>query len=108
MRRGGCCLNVSLRDYGRYALFFLNGAKPVVAPEWTKQATTSTPFRKVGGIPEIAETVKRGGYGYQWWIGPGDTFFATGIFGQHIQFSPSEKLIVVSLSAWPSCRHQES
>lgn len=27
--------------------------------------------------------------------------FATGIFGQHIQFFPSEKLIVVSMSAWP-------
>ena len=46
--------------------------------------------------------VKRGGYGYQWWIGPGDTFFASGLFGQHIQFFPSEKLIVVSLSAWPT------
>ena len=74
----------------------------MVAPEWTKQATTATPFPKVGGDPVIAETVRRGGYGYQWWIGPGGTFFATGIFGQHIQFFPAEKLIVVSMSAWPA------
>jgi CubicO group peptidase (beta-lactamase class C family) len=97
---GGCCLSVSPRDYGRYALFFLDGAKSVVAPEWTKQATTATPFQKVGGDPVIAETVRRGGYGYQWWIGPGGTFFAAGVFGQHIQFFPAEKLIVVSRSAW--------
>jgi len=50
----------------------------------------------------MAEQVKRGGYGHQWWIGPGNTFFAAGIFGQHIQSFPSEKLIVVSLSAWPT------
>jgi CubicO group peptidase (beta-lactamase class C family) len=56
----------------------------------------------VGGLPEIAELWKRGGDGYQWWIGPSGTFFATGIFGQHIQFFPAEKLIVVSLSAWPT------
>jgi len=99
---GGCCLSASLRDYGRFALFFLNGAKPVVAPEWTSQSTTAAPFRKVGGDPVIVEILKRGGYGYQWWIGPGNTFFATGIFGQHIQFFPSEKLLVVSLSAWPA------
>ena len=100
--KGRCCLSISLRDYGRYALFFLRGAKSVVASDWARQATTATPFPKVGGNPTTVKEVKRGGYGYQWWIGPGDTFFATGIFGQHIQFFPSEKLIVVSLSAWPT------
>lgn len=99
---GGCCLSISLRDYGRYAVFFLNGAKSVVASDWTRRATTATHFPNVAGNPAIAEAVKRGGYGYQWWIGPGDTFFAEGIFGQHIQFFPSEKLIVVTLSAWPT------
>ena len=46
---GGCCLSVSLRDYGRYALFFLNGAKSVVASDWARQATTATSFPKLGG-----------------------------------------------------------
>lgn len=49
---GGCCLSISLRDYGRYALFFLGGAKSVVAPDWTRQAITATPFLKVGGCPQ--------------------------------------------------------
>lgn len=52
---GGCCLSVSLRDYGRFALFFLNGAKSVVAPEWTKPATTGFPgsqgLRQESGTP---------------------------------------------------------
>jgi len=89
---GGCCLSISLRDYGRFAMFFLSGAKGVVAADWTKQATTPTPF----------STDPRGGYGYQWWTGPNETFFASGIFGQHIQFFPAEKVIVVTLSAWPT------
>jgi CubicO group peptidase (beta-lactamase class C family) len=89
---GGCCLSVTLRDYGRFAHFFLNGAKGVVPPDWTRQATTPTPF----------STDPRGGYGYQWWTGNNGTFFASGIFGQHIDFYPDKKLIVVSLSAWPS------
>lgn len=91
---GGCCLSVSLRDYGRFAQFFLNGARGAVAPDWTRQATTPTPY----------SNDERGGYGYQWWTGPGGTFFASGIFGQHIQFFPAEKLIIVSLSAWPSAQ----
>ena len=49
---GGCCLSISLRDYGRYALFFLGGAKSVVAPDWTRQATTATPFLNWGGCPQ--------------------------------------------------------
>src|SRR4051794_4947062 len=42
--KGGCCLSVSLRNYGRFALFFLNGAKSIVAPDWTSRATTPTPL----------------------------------------------------------------
>lgn len=88
---GGCCLSVSLRDYGRFAIFFLNGARDVTPRDWVKEATTPTSFSKD----------ERGGYGYQWWTGVEGTFFASGIFGQHIQFYPAEKLIIVSLSAWP-------
>ena len=54
---GGCCLSISLRDYGRYALFFLRGAKSVVASDWARQATTASPFRQVGGIPSMVELV---------------------------------------------------
>ena len=95
---GGCCLSVSLRDYGRFAMFVLNGAKPLVAPDWIKQATQPTPF----SLNDAGR-----GYGYQWWTGATGTFYATGIFGQHIQFFSDEKLIVVSMSAWPMATNQD-
>jgi CubicO group peptidase (beta-lactamase class C family) len=98
---GGCCLSVSLRDYARFALFILNGGviggHPVVAPDWIQQATTPTEFSKT----------ERGGYGYQWWTGPGGIYYAQGIFGQQIVFYPAEKLIVVSLSAWPMATNRD-
>ncbi len=97
LEMGGCCLSVSLRDYGRFALFIQNGGaingSRVFAPDWMAQATQPTLF-------SLNKDLGRG-YGYQWWTGAGGTFFATGIFGQHVQFFPDEKLVVISLSAWP-------
>jgi CubicO group peptidase (beta-lactamase class C family) len=99
---GGCCLSVSLRDYGRFALFILNGGvaggHPVVGPDWIRQATTPTSF---------SQNENGRGYGYQWWTGPEGTYYAVGIFGQHIQFFPAEKLIVVSLGAWPMATNRD-
>ena len=69
----------------------------MVNPDWIAQATHPSDFSKD----------ERGGYGYQWWTGPEGTFFATGIFGQHIQFFPDDKVIVVSLSAWPVATNRD-
>lgn len=89
--RGGCCLNVTLRDYGRIGQFALNdgvlpdGAR--VLPEgWMAESTT----------PSSAFD----GYGYLWWL-PGDgTYDARGIFGQGIHINPETNLVIVVLSAW--------
>lgn len=89
--RGGCCLNVTLRDYGRIGLFALNdGVLPDgtrVLPEgWMEESTTPSPASD--------------GYGYLWWL-PGDgTFDARGIFGQGIHINPETNLVIVVLSAW--------
>ena len=103
LEMGGCCLSVSLRDYGRFGVFIQNGGvipgKQVFAPDWMEKATQPTPFSLNNDLGR--------GYGYQWWTGAGGSFFATGIFGQHIQFFPDDKLIVVSLSAWPTATDRE-
>lgn len=90
----GCCISATLRDFGRFGLFFMNGAKiggvPVVGDTWIKDATT-------GSSP--AE-----GYGFQWWLFPltdGPSFEAQGIFGQLIDINPKKDLVVVIQSAWP-------
>jgi len=91
---GGCCLSVSLRDYGRMGMFILNGGvahgKRVLPDGWIaaatrKQADTGAPGQ---------------GYGYQWWTEDDGSFDALGIFGQSIHIDPTRKLVVVISSAW--------
>jgi CubicO group peptidase (beta-lactamase class C family) len=92
----GCCISATLRDFGRFAMFFMDGAKvngeSIVPEGWVDEATTPTPVSIRGA----------GGYGYQWWTGADETYRALGIFGQLIQFVPEDDLIVVVQSAWPS------
>ena len=95
----GCCLSATLRDYGRFALFFLRGARlpdgrAVVPDAWVEQAVTTT--------PEAIEGLQgRGGYGLQWWTTRGKPYRASGIFGQGIWIDPELDLVVVTQSAWP-------
>ena len=88
---GGCCISMTLRDYGRFGQFVLDGGvaggKPVVPAGWVAEATRV----------QIANGLT--GYGYFWWIGP-EAFEAEGIFGQSILVYPKDRIVVVINSAW--------
>jgi CubicO group peptidase (beta-lactamase class C family) len=98
---GGSGLSASLRDYGRFGLFFMSGGvvgNERLLPEgWVREATSS---KLIGG--------KKVDYGYLWWV-PGSSadpihegaFWANGIFGQSIYVNPREQLVVVVWSARP-------
>lgn len=94
----GCCLSATLRDYGRFALFFMEGGKvngqPIVPDGWVTAATTS--------VPPATEALKSsgGGYGFQWWTTGGVQYRGSGIFGQGMWINPQKKLIVITQSAW--------
>ena len=87
--RGGCCLSMTLRDYGRLGLFMLEGGKAgdrqVVPAGWIEDATRAH--------------VAKPGYGYFWWIVPGG-YEAEGIFGQVIAVFPTDHLVIAMNSAW--------
>lgn len=91
---GGCCISMTLRDYGRFGIFILNGGvaggEQVVSVDFLAQATTSQFKSDIGSY----------GYGFQWWIHPDGAYEASGIFGQSIYVVPAEKLIIVTNSAW--------
>ena len=91
---GGCCISMTLRDYGRFGLFIMNGGvaggEQVVPTEFLAQATRSQVKSDFGNY----------GYGFQWWIHPDGASEASGIFGQSIYINPVEKLIIVTNSAW--------
>lgn len=90
----GCCIQASPRDYARFGLFILDGAKAKgssILPEgWLQQATTRQ-----------ADIGKDGrGYGYQWWTYDDGSYAARGIFGQGIFIDPQRELIIVSNANW--------
>ena len=99
--RGGCCISMTLRDYGRVGQFILDGGKAggrrVVPSWWIGQATTK----------QIDNGSPGGGYGYFWWMRPNGAYEASGIFGQSITTFRNERLVVVINSAWPAATGRE-
>jgi CubicO group peptidase (beta-lactamase class C family) len=96
--RGGCCMSMTLRDYGRLGLFMLGGGvaggRQVLPDGWAQEATRSH-------IAVSPDNPAAGGYGYFWWIGTDGSYQARGIFGQSITVVPEENLVIVVNSAWP-------
>ena len=91
--RGGCCITMTLRDYGRVGQFMLEGGmadgKAVLPQGWVAEATSAQ--------------IDNGeaGYGYFWWMNPDGAYQATGIFGQSITTYRDDGLVIVINSAWP-------
>lgn len=92
----GCCLQAATRDFARFGLFVLAGARatpgaPSAVPDgWLDEATTErTGIGKPGR-----------GYGYQWWTYADGSFAARGIFGQGIFIDPKRRLVIASNANW--------
>jgi CubicO group peptidase (beta-lactamase class C family) len=97
----GCCLQASTRDFARFGLFMLDGAKvngvSILPDGWIAAATT----KQVGiGAPGK-------GYGYQWWTYDDGTYAAQGIFGQGIFIDPKRNLVIASNGDWPKATDEE-
>ena len=93
--RGGCCMSMTLRDYGRIGQFMLDGGAGVLPADYLQKAVSKQVDTVPAGQPG-------GGYGYFWWMSdmPG-AYDARGIFGQMIHIDPAQKLVIVTNSAWP-------
>lgn len=94
---GGCCLAMSLRDYGRVGQLLLEGAPGVVPDGWMARA--SSPISGVG-FPGF-------GYGYQFWTYPEGRWGLRGIFGQSVTIVPDKNAVVVFLSNWDKASDRE-
>lgn len=90
--RGGCCVNMTLRDYARIGLFMLEDGAGVTPAGWVTDATRAH-------LPVSVEDDTMG-YGYFWWTG-GSSYSARGIFGQMIHIDPQQRLVIAINSAWP-------
>ena len=91
----GCCVQAATRDFARFGLFIMNGARvngqSVVPVGWLAEATNSR--ADIGRLGR--------GYGYLWWTYADGTFAARGIFGQGIFIDPRRKLVIASNADWP-------
>lgn len=96
----GCCLQMRLRDFGRFGQFVLEdgniNGESIVPDGWFKTATQIQVPLWPGG-----------GYGYGWWIFNNHSFEALGIYGQKIYIDPSRKLVIAINSAWPEADSNE-
>jgi len=96
-------VNVTLRDYARFGLLYLNkgnwNGEQIVPAEWVKASHTPDAPQLMPGRQEISDTVW--GYGYLWWLpreadGP---YTAVGIYNQFIYVDPEHDLVIVKTSA---------
>lgn len=98
---GGSGLSATLRDYGRFGLFLMNGGvaggEQILPKGWVKEA----------GSPKVIDG-KKVNYGYMLWPIPDSegtpnegAFEARGIFGQHVYMNPKENVVIVVWSALP-------
>lgn len=95
---GGCCINATLRDFGRLGLFAMRGGvlvdgTQVLPQSWLQESIT----------PSMGSAQ----YGYLWWLEEEGVFRASGIYGQGIYINPANNLVVVALSAWRTAQGAE-
>lgn len=98
-------LNVTMRDYARFGLLYLNRGRyegrQIVPEQWVADSVTpDAPHLQPGENP-MSDTLM--GYGYQWWIpeNPIGDFMAIGVYNQYIYIHPPTRTVVVKLSAYP-------
>ena len=90
---GGCCISATLKDYGRLGMLALdnwlgNDSPSELPAGWLRASTTPA-----SDAPN---------YGFFWWLGDGNEFRASGIFGQAIHVLPDHRLVIAMHGLWPS------
>ena len=97
---GGSGIAATLRDFGRFGLFFLHGGvvgrDTMLPANWLADA----------GSAKTLTSGKREQYGYMWWpveaasgsVSDG-AFAAQGIFGQWLYINPRKQVVIVQWSA---------
>ncbi|MFO1114592.1 MAG: serine hydrolase [Beijerinckiaceae bacterium] len=100
---GGSRAGMCLRDFGRFALFVLNDgviSGNRVLPEGWVEAAATPAF----AVPDPTPIFDITHYGYSWWLGR-DVMSALGFAGQRIDIFRKDRLIVITLGAFPQPPH---
>ena len=97
---GYCCINATLRDFGRFGLLLANGGardgKQIIPADWVKAATHPSAMHLRVGFATLSN-----GYGYQTWLVDREgRFAALGVRGQAIYVDPVTKIVMVHTAVW--------
>ncbi len=97
-------LNVTLRDYGRFGLLYLQGGEwdgtQIVPRAWVQSSVRpDAPHLEPG--EDNPGSSNSWGYGYQWWVPDPDMgdYAAAGIYNQYIYVDPKREVVIVKNSA---------
>lgn len=102
-------LHARLRDFGRLGLLLSNGGRvgdrQLIPGDWLRSAT-----RVAGPHTQPFVASSYFGYGWQFWIFPGDKrrFALVGVRGQVIFVDPQLKLVLVQTAVWPTAGDRAS
>jgi CubicO group peptidase (beta-lactamase class C family) len=97
---GGSRAGMTLRDFGRFGLFLLQGGLidgERVLPEGWLDAAGSRSFN----LDPATNSYGADGYGYSWWIDPDGAMVASGFAGQTLYVNREANVVIVTLSCHP-------
>lgn len=101
-------LNMTARDFAKLGQLFLDrGAwhgRQIVPAAWVSASTKYDAPHLAPGKPLVSDHAFPLGYGFQWWLPPGDRgeFSAIGVYNQYAYVDPSRGIVIVKLSANPA------
>ena len=102
---GSCCINATLRDYGRFGLMIMNegrvGKAQLLPAAWIREATRTSATRAYLD-PAAIHRAGRFGYHHNWWIWPEADHAASalGAHGQQIMVDFDDRVVIVQTSVW--------
>lgn len=98
-------LNLTARDFAKLGELYRKGGmwqgKQIVPASWVHDSLTSDAAHLQPGQPFVGGHRLGLGYGYQWWLGPGERgdFSAIGVYNQFVYVDPASDVVIVKLSA---------
>lgn len=101
-------LNMAARDFAKLGQLFLDrgvwSGRQVVPADWVAASTKFDASHLAPGKPVVSDHAFPLGYGYQWWLPPGNRgeFSGIGVYNQYVYVDPSRGVVIVKLSANPA------
>lgn len=99
---------MTARDFARLGELYRQrgvwGGRQIVSATYVDASVRVESPHLAPGLPLVGDHAFPMGYGYQWWLPPGQDgeFSAIGVYNQYVYVDPSRGVVIVKLSANPA------